>query len=618
MARVKDWWSHISKKRRLVLVIALVAVAVVAVGGLALWEYHENPQFCGTCHIMQTYVESWKSEPFLAYAHAEAGVTCLMCHEPTIQQQVDEVVKFVTKDYETPLSEREFPNEFCFGCHEHGSYAEVSQRTAGLALNPHDSHFGERDCTLCHNVHRDSQDYCAPCHGPVATGTGWVAATGVAEWSLDADCALCHPSNSASLQNPDMLANVHTQQNLACVDCHGAAFLQQVHEAGGTDTSMLTERLYANDLCFGCHVSNEHTSYQQVSARTADYTVGDQKGNPHDSHFGEKECGLCHNMHRASEDQCAPCHGAVAAGAGWVIPTLVIEWSPEVDCALCHPFHSTSLQDTNLLGNFHTQQDLVCLDCHDSAAMQPVHAGVGTDTSQLTARDYPNEVCFDCHVSNEHTSYQQVVGRTKDYAVGDQKMNPHDSHFGETECNLCHNMHRASEDYCAPCHGPVAAATGWVGATLAVEWSPDVECAICHPAHLESLQDTYMLVGFHAQQGLTCLDCHDAVALQNLHAGVGADTSQLKERWYLSDFCVGCHVPNEHTSYQQIIDRTEDYTIDDEEVNPHNPHEGSELMGQEQFPCYYCHKMHNASPGIEGCYGCHHERTLESCTVCHE
>ncbi|NIN65562.1 MAG: hypothetical protein GTO63_12870 [Anaerolineae bacterium] len=34
--------------------------------------------------------------------------------------------------------------------------------------------------------------------------------------------------------------------------------------------------------------------------------------------------------------------------------------------------------------------------------------------------------------------------------------NPHDSHYGEMECPLCHKMHRESEDYCAWCH-----AFGW-------------------------------------------------------------------------------------------------------------------------------------------------------------
>ncbi|MGA9347940.1 MAG: cytochrome c3 family protein [Anaerolineae bacterium] len=153
-----------------------IAAVVIIIAGVALWKYHEQPQFCAICHIMQPYLESWESSPFLAQAHAEDNITCLECHEPTIQQQVDELKAYVQGDFEVPLEERKFPMEFCFGCHEpneHTSYEEVIQRTEGLELNPHGSHIGEMECRICHKAHRASEDYCAQCHGPVATGLGW-------------------------------------------------------------------------------------------------------------------------------------------------------------------------------------------------------------------------------------------------------------------------------------------------------------------------------------------------------------------------------------------------------------------------------------------------------------
>ena len=304
-------------KRRNIWVIVGVVVVVVIIAGVALWNYHEQPQFCAICHIMQPYLDSWESPPLLAYAHAEDNVTCLECHEPTIQQQVDEGIKFVKNDYENPLEERTFDHEWCFRCHEHASYEDVTQRTEELELNPHESHYGEMECGICHKVHRASEDYCAQCHDPVATGTGWITATQVLEWwDPDMDCAYCHvmASYTESLQDANLSAYTHAQEELVCLDCHELAVLQQVHE-GAVAGIPIKERKFEMDFCFDCHLPNEHTSYEEIIERTEDYTVGDQKINPHDPHVGvegmeQLECNYCHKVHKESPliNGCYSCH----------------------------------------------------------------------------------------------------------------------------------------------------------------------------------------------------------------------------------------------------------------------------------------------------------------------
>jgi cytochrome c nitrite reductase small subunit len=156
---------------------AAVFVVVAGLAGFGLWKYHEQPEFCATCHIMQPYLESWQSSDWMAHAHAKEDVACLDCHEATIQQQVNELFLFVTQQYETPLRERRFETEKCLSCHEHGSYEELIARTADKDRNPHDSHWGEMDCRMCHKAHRDSVDYCSSCHAPVTDSPGWVPAT---------------------------------------------------------------------------------------------------------------------------------------------------------------------------------------------------------------------------------------------------------------------------------------------------------------------------------------------------------------------------------------------------------------------------------------------------------
>ncbi len=156
-------------KKWITVIIVLCVVVVVGGGGAAyLWNYHEQPQFCGTCHIMDPYLESWQSSELGANAHAEYDIACLDCHVPTLEQQVNELVVYVQGDYEIPLRELKYPKESCYECHEHGTYEEIVEMTADLeetaGANPHASHYGEMECRLCHKMHKASEDYCAQCH----------------------------------------------------------------------------------------------------------------------------------------------------------------------------------------------------------------------------------------------------------------------------------------------------------------------------------------------------------------------------------------------------------------------------------------------------------------------
>lgn len=171
--------------KKWILPVALVGAIVVAVAGVALWEFHEEPQFCSTfCHMMEPYVASWNGSDSMAHAHGQAGVTCLHCHEPTIQEQLQELAIFVSGDYQLPLNERQFEIAWCLRCHEHDSYLSVAERTrdytvSGIVvnphqrtvdfdnlLNPHATGKGEIECQECHKAHRESPgiEYCYGCH----------------------------------------------------------------------------------------------------------------------------------------------------------------------------------------------------------------------------------------------------------------------------------------------------------------------------------------------------------------------------------------------------------------------------------------------------------------------
>lgn len=203
-----------SKKSKKPLIAGIV-VAVVVLAGIGFWTWHNTPGFCGVCHTpMSTYVATYEAQPnaqatdkwgndvtnsnaMLVVTHKEAGVECLSCHVPSINQQIGEVTETITGDYYYPLSEvsisalqensgQNASDEaaFCLksGCHVDASGTEISTRedlmkaAADKAFNPHSNHHGEANCSDCHKSHRASVMQCTQCHNDAAASMpeGWV------------------------------------------------------------------------------------------------------------------------------------------------------------------------------------------------------------------------------------------------------------------------------------------------------------------------------------------------------------------------------------------------------------------------------------------------------------
>ncbi len=155
-----------------------VVVAVIVVAGAGFWAWHNTPGFCNAiCHSpMDAYVESYDSgDPgMLVTAHAQAGDSCLDCHEAELTTQVSEVMAWVSDSYpmdgDMLATGKEFANEeFCARpeCHDMN---EVTANTWGFEgndakYNPHSSHQDlALECGDCHKVHEKSTLVCNDCH----------------------------------------------------------------------------------------------------------------------------------------------------------------------------------------------------------------------------------------------------------------------------------------------------------------------------------------------------------------------------------------------------------------------------------------------------------------------
>lgn len=151
---------------------------------------------------------------------------------------------------------------------------------------------------------------------------------------------------------------------------------------------------------------------------------------------GVKGSGLCEekNPYQKDPESCASCH---------VIKPYVQSW-----------------KSSDFLDHKHSKAGIGCLECHQLTDKQEKENVTKFRSesykTSLSQREYPNDFCLRCH-----GSYKEVAERTKNYQKKDLTQNPHESHNGEINCNLCHKSHKPSVDSCSECHPPVVQKPGW-------------------------------------------------------------------------------------------------------------------------------------------------------------
>lgn len=98
--------------------------------------------------VLKEIFESWAASNFLDNLHAKASLSCANCHG---------------KDM--PKLDSTVTNAKCLDCH--GPIDQLAQKSEPADFkdrNPHRSHLGEIDCTVCHKAHSESKIYCLQCH----------------------------------------------------------------------------------------------------------------------------------------------------------------------------------------------------------------------------------------------------------------------------------------------------------------------------------------------------------------------------------------------------------------------------------------------------------------------
>lgn len=346
-----------SRLARIAVPVVILGVILLAVGTTGFVQVSSQPWFCGSCHIMKPYHESWTKS-------THRDVACIQCHiAPGIKaeamtkvQAANMVVKYFTGTANTrPWAKIDDAACLRSGCHS-TRLIEGEVDYKGVRFN-HTRHLGQvrrgiqLHCTSCHSqIVQGShiavtENTCVLCHfkgrpegKPLATCTGCHPApprvtskegfivdhpqyvkdridclschNQVTQGSGDADaarCVSCHnePARLARFKEAPMLHQVHVgQENIACIQCHTAKDHRVVSLTATVELD-----------CKGCH-RNVHAAQQRLYAGVGGHAT--QRG-PSSMYQARVSCVGCHNdaarkpghdtVQVANESACLSCHG---------------------------------------------------------------------------------------------------------------------------------------------------------------------------------------------------------------------------------------------------------------------------------------------------------------------
>jgi len=555
---------------------AALALGLGLVAMVFAVQVSSTPNFCGSCHIMKPYYESWKTS-------GHRDIACVECHiSPGITAEVRKkfealsmVAKYFTGTYSTnPWAEVD--DAACLRCHErrllegkelfhdvmfdHTPHLTESRR--GLKLRCTSCHsqivqgshisVTPSTCALCHFKGQKTNEgtgACLTCHEipeQVVTATGVSFDHGQVK-RLDMSCTLCH---GGAVRGE---GNVPRER---CLTCHNEPDrLEKLGDAGFLHRMHVTEHKVD---CMNCHLQIEHG---RLPAPGAAHVAGAEV--PHGAGLG----ATGDSARAAAPD---PHQAAMAPGA---------------DCRSCH-------------GSGHSPQ-------------QDLYAGIGgRGVPRMPSPMFSAGVtCEGCH--NPALAADAPRGVS--------------AHAASTDLEGIRTV-RAGAVSCMSCHGPGyqkiydqwQAALAARGAALRAQLdATSAAMGVTPPAAWEDARHNYLLV----ERGRGVHNVNFAFALlarsheQMNEARRARGMAALALPWQTvgagSQQCMQCHIGIEARS-GPFAGRT----------FSHRPHtEAAKLE------CSECHRPHEQRApgevvkfGATGCVPCHHRKaeTAEpACRACH-
>ena len=549
----------------------ILGLGLVAMGTAV--EVSSRPQFCGSCHVMTPYYDSWLTSSHrnvdCVDCHIPPGVTaeirkkwealsmvasyftgtygtnpwaeiddasCLRCHERRLLAG-RELFGDVLFDHAAHLAGmRRGKTLRCTSCHSQivqGSHIAVTASTCILChFKGQDAGSGTAKCTLCHHVpERVIQ------HGALTFDHGDVGRLGM-------DCTWCHA-------RPEGSDGAVPRER--CVTCHNDP--ARLEEYGETELLHRTHVSEHKVDCLNCHLEIQHVGVPRIEAAATACSTCHLKGHspqmslysgiggrgvepmPDPMFLAGVRCEGCHleipghatETRRASEISCMSCHGPSYR-------SLYLTWKDDIGRrtgslraqlsrtasaldgsvpeALDDARHNLDLVVSG--GGIHNVRFARALLGRAHQDMNAARASRGLAPLPRPWAVAPYESpCLSCHEGIE-SRQGQIFGRRFEHE-------PHVMGAG-LDCLACHRPHEEQDREevvrfdaagCASCHHKDAAA----------------DCLSCHEGIRAPKVPSPLGPFDHAVHlddvGQTCADCHDLAPGRRV---------RLKQ-----DHCAECH-----------------------------------------------------------------------------
>jgi nitrate/TMAO reductase-like tetraheme cytochrome c subunit len=470
--------------------ISLVVLFVVS-GLLLVWAEHKTakPEFCGSCHIMEPYYESWHAD-----LHGrKLEIACVECHyapgeKTTIKAHLrglSQVASYVSGRYGTSSPRAHVDNRSCLTskCHDDLNFMD-KEITLGTVKFKHAKHL-QFDESKREATERDLAEISGRLERDLGKGH-FEELEEIAQQAVPANMRSERMNRLASTWkanvDTELLARFsqlsHRQVRIAqladlqCTNCHSYVSPMASAESsrnlrGGNDQKVTHHFTAKTTACYTCHFNNESFNTGTASCLLC-HSLPTKEIMVHKEMTPEESAKLktpeltrqpTRMDHQAILERkvgCIACHADVATENSTVTRR---------DCRRCHdrPEYYADFKEPfslDLVKRYHAHhvpdQRAKCLDCHSEIHHQLVKGDTARGEPGFMSPVMDN--CMNCHPNQHRAQLELLSGRG---GIGVPKSDPNLMFGSRTNCLGCHSDHPVSGDKpakgtvsgCVACHG---------------------------------------------------------------------------------------------------------------------------------------------------------------------
>ncbi|MFQ5876460.1 MAG: cytochrome c3 family protein [Acidobacteriota bacterium] len=541
--------------RMMGLSVGLAAGLALVAAGTAM-EVSSRPAFCGSCHVMTPYYESWR-------ASTHRNVACVECHIPPgitaeLRKKYEAlamVARYFTGTYGTnPWAE--IDDAACLRCHERRLLR--GRELFGDVLFDHSAHLA--------GMRRGKTLRCTSCHSQIVQGShitvtastcilchfkGRESGTGTAR------CTLCHDVPDAEIRRgtPTFSHADVARYGMDCTWCHA--------RPEGSDGDVPRER------CLTCHNEPAHLAEYGRAALLHRTHVSEHKVDCMNCHLEirhvgepriERAVSACGSCHRAGHSPQLMLYSGIGGRGLQPMPSPM--FLAGVRCEGCH------IALPGRESEVHRADEVSCMSCHGPGYLpiyetwkRGVAARAGALRRQMERTRRRLDGAAPARLADALFNLELVTrGRgvhNVDYSFALLEKARADMNAARESAGLSALPRpwpeAAVESPCLRCHQGIESGRGRF---LDRAFRHDVhlararlECAACHRPHEERPPGEVVRFGAGG-----CASCHHrdpAAACAPCHAGVRRGTvpsplGPFDHAFHLDEMeldCGGCHLP---------------------------------------------------------------------------